>query len=301
MSAGIGEIAAITTALLWGVSNLIQGNIGRQIGSNSVVILRMPYQIGILGLLCLIMNADTSTTLYAFGLLAVSGIIGLALSDYCLYKSINIVGPAMAVLILSSTTVFTVILGRAFLGEILSLQAWAGIAITIVGILWVITGRSGSILLPGQDAPTGGQLIFGALLSFGAALSMSFSFILLKMALQTGVDPLWASLIRPICGGIVLWALAYTRGWFKPAWEGIRLHPAFIWLLFISCAAAAGGMWFSSVAFNLAPVGVAATLIGLQPIMVTMLGALWYKRQPSLRVVAGSLVAFGGTALICLR
>jgi drug/metabolite transporter (DMT)-like permease len=48
-------------------------------------------------------------------------------------------------------------------------------------------------------------------------------------------------------------------------------------------------------------VGVATTLIALQPVSVTVLGALWYRRRPTLRILTGIAVAFGGTALICLR
>ena len=135
----------------------------------------------------------------------------------------------------------------------------------------------------------------------GAALALASSYILLKFGLSTGVDQLWAGLVRTLCGAALLWGIGLTRGWFKAAWAGLKQYPKVCWMLLIACAAGASGIWFSSEAFNLAPVGIVATLINLQPIMVTIIGGLWYRRQPTWRVIAGSLAAFAGTAMICLR
>jgi len=95
--------------------------------------------------------------------------------------------------------------------------------------------------------------------------------------------------------------MGLARGWVTAVRQGLIQYPKIYWMLFLSCACGSSGMWLSSLAVNLAPVGIATTLIGLQPIAVTLLGAVWYKRRLSLRIITGIAVAFCGTVLICLN
>lgn len=299
--AGIGEIAGFGTAVTWGISNQMQSAVGMKLGSTGVTLMRMPYQIFFIGLFCIFFQAKTFITLEGFALLALSGILGVFLCDFFLYWSIAIIGPSTAVLILSSGTIFTTLFGWIFLNETLPFQVILGIGITLSGILCVITEHSGSTLLPGQEIPQGKKLYFGILLAALGALMLSASFILLKAGLRTGVDSLWGTFVRVLSGAVVLWTVGAMRGWIKTTIRNGKKYPKVFLMLLFSCSAGATGIWFSTVAIEKAPVGVAATLIGLQPIMVTIIGAIWYRKKPSLRIVAGSLVAFAGIAMICLR
>ncbi|MDL2226070.1 DMT family transporter [Deltaproteobacteria bacterium OttesenSCG-928-M10] len=300
MNVGFGELAAMATAFSWGVSTQIQGAVGRLVGSTGVTLLRMPYQIFFVTLLCLVMRVDTHLTWPGFGYLFLSGLFGLFLSDYLLYQAIGIIGPPMAILILSTSTLFSVVFGWIFLGETMPAKALAGIGITLAGILLVITERTGSTLMPGQERPQGRMLLIGALASAGAAMAMSCSFICLKMGMKTGIDPLWATFVRLINGALALWLVGAVRGWVNAIRRGLLQYPKVYWMLFLSTACGSAGLWLSSVAMNLAPVGIAATLIGLQPIAVTLIGAVWYKRRLTWRIIGGITVAFAGTATICL-
>ncbi|MDR1125935.1 MAG: DMT family transporter [Deltaproteobacteria bacterium] len=301
MAAGLGELAALGTALTWGVSSQVQSAVGRMVGATGVTLLRMPYQMFFLAAMCLALQADTRLNLGGVIFLGVSGFLGIFLCDFCLYRAFNIIGPSTAVLILSTSTAYTPLFGWLFLGEALPLLAVAGIAVTLAGIFIVVTEHSGSTLLPGQAVPRGRELALGILLSAVAALTLSLSFILLKKGLQTDIDPLWATFVRLVIGALLLWGAGLLRGWSRQAVAVLRHNRKVHWLLFFSCAFGAGGMWFASLAVSLAPVGVASTLIALQPVSVTVLGALWYRRRPTLRILTGIAVAFGGTALICLR
>ena len=130
---------------------------------------------------------------------------------------------------------------------------------------------------------------------------LALSFIFLKAGLQTKVDLLWATFVRLAAGTIGLWSIGTMRGCATAAIQSAIRNPRINWLLFIACACGAVGMLWAVLAMDRVPAGVAATLIGLQPIMVTLIGAIWYRRRPSARIVAGIVVAFCGTALICLR
>lgn len=300
MSAGLGELAALGTALTWGLSTQINGAVGRMVGSTGVTLLRLPYQIFFLGLMSLVLGADTQMTRGGLGLIFLSGFLGIFVSDFCLYRAISVIGPAMSVLILSASTIFSTLFGLVFLHESIPLRALAGIGVALAGILAVVTEHSGSTLMPGQEIPRGLKLVRGVLMAVGAAASLAGSFVFLKKGLSTEIDPLWASFVRAASGGLVLWAIGLARGWVTAARRGLIQCPKVYRMLFFSCALGATGMWLSSLAVNLAPVGIAATLIGLQPIIVTLMGAVWYKRRLSPRIAVGIAVAFAGTALIVL-
>ena len=300
MNVGFGELAALTTAVAWGISSQIQGAVGRMVGPNSVTLLRMPYQIFFVTLMCLVFRADTSLTLYGYSLLLVSGILGIFMSDFLVYRAIYIIGPAMAILILSTSTMFATLFGWLILGETMPIMAIAGIGLALCGILTVVTEQTGATLLPGQEKPGGKDLTRGILLGAGAAATLALSFIFLKMSLKTGVDPLWATFVRLINGALALWFMGAVRGWVSAARRGLGQYPKIYWMLLISCSCGALGMWLSTIAIDLAPVGIASTLIGLQPIAVTIIGAVWYRRRLTIRILTGIAVAFGGTALICL-
>lgn len=301
MAAGIGEITAFSTAVSWGVSNQIQSAMARRIGADSVTLLRLPYQFAFLAAMCLLLGADTALPPRSFALLLLSGFAGITLCDFMLYRAIYILGPTMSVLLQSLSAGFAALFGWVFLGEVLPFQALAGIIVTLLGVGWVVTERSGSTLLPGMELACGKTLTKGICLGLGTAIVLAASFTLLKMALQTGVDPLWGTFVRMVCGAVALWVFGLFRGWAGAAVRSVRERPRILLLLLVSCSCGAGGMWLSSLSMKYAPVGVAATLIGLQPIMVTIIGAVWYRRMPSWRIMLGSCIAFGGTALVCLR
>lgn len=301
MMFGPGELAAFCTAVTWGISNQLHSAVARMAGSTSIALLRLPFMMAIVGLMCLFFNTDTAICLEGFLLLVLSGTMGLAVGDLLLYRSILIIGPTMAVLILSLSAGVTTVMGWVFMGETLPARAVFGIAVALSGVGVVVTEHGGSVLLPGQEIPRGKTLIVGVTLAGLAAVSLACGYIAQRMAMQTGVDPLWATFVRASGGGVVLWMAGFALGWAVPAVRNLARVRPIRWLLLIASISAATGMWLASVALAIAPAGVVATLIGLQPIIVALVGAVWYRRKPSLRVLSGAVIAFSGTALVCLR
>ncbi|SBW06213.1 conserved membrane hypothetical protein [uncultured delta proteobacterium] len=299
--AGSGELAAICTAASWGVASQINSAVARRTGATSLALLRLPYMAVLCGILCLIFNAEAAVSLKAALLLSLSGFLGLAMGDVLLYRSILIIGPTMGILMLSLSSSLTAVIGWLFLGEALPLQAVFGICLTLAGVTVVVLEHSESILMPGQAVPQGRQLALGVGLAGAAACGLAVAYVAQRMAMQTGVQPLWAGFIRIAGGGGALWAIGIVTGWSGAAVRTFAAQPTARWMLLVSCSAGSLGVWGASYALAHAPAGVAATLIGLQPIVVACIGAAWYRRKLSSRVVCGSLVAFTGTALVCLR
>lgn len=301
MTAGLGEAAAFGATCTWGISNQVNSAVARRVGSTSVSLLRLPYMVVLITTFCLVFGADTAITTEAALLLFLSGVLGVAVTDMLVYKAVLIIGPTMSLLVLSMSSGLTAIIGWMFLGETLPPQAVLGIFVSLSGVALVVTEHSGSILLPGQAIPRGKTLAFGVCLAAIGAVALAGGYIAQRMGMQTGVQPLWASFVRITTAGVAFWIVGLAVGWGKTAIRDLVEHRPVRRLLTVSCTSATAGMWFASTALAFAPAGVAATIIGLQPIVVAIIGAVWYRKMPSLRVFVGAAIAFSGTALICLR
>ena len=301
MTAGLGEFAALSTAVTWGFTNQVNSAVARKVGATSVALLRLPYMVLLGGLLCLVFRPDFTISAEALLLLTISGFLGIAVCDMLLYKAILIIGPTMALLVLSLSSGGAAIISWLFLQETLPQQAILGIVVSLTGVGVVVTEHSGCMLLPGQTVPRGKTLAYGVALAGAASFCLAWGYVAQRMAMQTGVAPLWAGFVRVASASVILWGTGCLTGWVIQAARSLVEQHSVRWLLLLSCSFGVLGMWFASVALAHAPAGIAATLISLQPIVVAIIGAVWYRRKPSFRVIAGSLVAFSGTALICLR
>ena len=301
MIISVGELSAFGTAISWSVSNQINSAVACRIGATNLTLLRLPVMLLFMGALCLVLGVGTRISLTAFLQLALSGVLGLTVGDFLLYRSILIIGPTMAVLVLSLSAGIAAIFGWLFMGESLPMLAVLGIAVALAGVGVVVTEHSGSILLPGQAIPRGKTLALGVTLAGLAAASLALAYVVQRAAMLTGVQPLWATFVRVGMGGGILWAVGSMLGWASAATRSLVEQRPVKWLLLVSGSCGALGMWLMSTALVDTPSGVVATIIGLQPITVAAIGAVWYRRRPSLRIVFGSLVAFIGVALVCLH
>ena len=227
--------------------------------------------------------------------------MGIALCDMALYRSMVILGACEGILLQSLSAGMTAIFGACFLGEFLSPQAVLGIVVATLGVAVVVT--DGTVIARLSECFSGARhmLLVGVALGLVAACTLAGSLIILKIVLQKGMSPLWAALVRISLGGAILWGAGLFRGWSVEAVRGLMSKKAVFGMLLCSNAFSAFGMWFAAVAVHRSPAGIAATLMGLQPIMVMLIGAAWSRTLPTKRGVAGTVIAFAGSALVCMR
>lgn len=297
---GIGELSALVTSVSWAASNQVHTMAGRIIGGTNVVTARVPLYIMSIGVGALIGGATPGLPLEAVVPLVLSAIGGIVLCDPLIYTAAVAIGPRLAVLLQSLSACITAVLGYFFLGESINLMGWLGILTATGGVAFVLMEggvKAGSDLENLSPA----QFLRGVILAILGATSLAFSFLLLKKTLLYGVDPLWAAFLRMCIGGAILWFMMLLRGklfgLLKSAWTSWRIMR----LLLIGCFVSAFGNCLSSVAMKYTESGIAATLIGLQPIMIIFVIMVVERKAPSIRAVIGTIIAFTGTAMIFLR
>ncbi len=325
---GTGELAALSTAALWAVSCQIHAILSRRLGAHTLILLRLPICIvmfgawwgasvlffgggvmvpgagsspGLTGLTGLTGAGGPSTV--ALISLALSGVFGVALCDLLFYSGVVLVGARVALLVQSLSTVITAVLGYLFLGEAIGPMGIAGILIATGGVAWVV-GDGGTV--PEGAVPLSRAVrLRGVGLAFASALALSGGMVLSKQGLSEGVDPLFAALLRMVVAMGVFWPTAMLTGRLRPALGVVRGSSQdrrnFRLLLVASLIGPVVGVWLSLVAIGATKTGIAATLIGLEPIFIIPVAALVERRWPTPRAIAGAGIAFVGTALLCLR
>ncbi len=294
---GLGELAALATAAAWATTSLLYGasrltawqlNIAKNVVGASVFFLQLVAIVCITGRPLLAASWQTAA------LLGGSGLVGVMLGDTCYFRSIQILGPRVALIVSTMAPAFGGLLGWMWYGESVSLLCWLGILATIGGIIVVVrdpaAGNESPGLYPGKFSA---GIVFGllsALCQAGGALMSKVG-----MSLGDGCQPLEASFYRIGASALLMviatphLAIAAYRGAIEPKTR-LRLFPAILigtWL----------GIWLSQIAIKHAPLPVALTLMSTTPLFALLLLRIFQARPITPIAISGAVLAVAGVAL----
>jgi drug/metabolite transporter (DMT)-like permease len=137
-------------------------------------------------------------------------------------------------------------------------------------------------------------------LAFGlaGALGQVANLVTAKYGLVGDYPTVSATIIRIFVAVVILWALTALRGqvgYTLRQWRHRQAFPAMV------AGAVFGpflGIWLSLTAVQLAPLGIASTLMALPPVLLIPIEYVIYRRPISPRSIIGTLVAFAGVVLI---
>ncbi len=288
-----GECAALSAAFIWAMATMLYARTGSRAPAMFLNLVKGTFAVAMLGLTILAL-ADPAPRL-ATGewlWLAGSGLVGISIGDSAYFAAIKRIGPSQTLLVESLAPPLTGVLALCFLGEAISLSAWAGIFLTMSGILWVVTEHrpQGHISLPG--------LGFAALAALCQAAGMVMS---RQVMVATPITPLWAALVRLAAAGVALWVfLPLARPEMvlrRDSWRaiGTARHG---WMLF-TLAVFLGtflGIWLQQASLKLTSAAIAQTLISVSPLFALGLARIG-GHKVSRRSLVGALVALAGVAL----
>lgn len=288
-----GEVAALAAAFIWSVATFIYTRTGSRAPAVFLNLVKGAIAVAMLAATILVLgDAVPDLTASQWLWLAGSGVVGISVGDSAYFSAIKRVGPSQTLLIESLAPPLTGVMGLCFLGESIGLTGWAGIFLTMTGILWVVTEHQP------RQRPNLPGLGFAAL----AALCQAAGMVMSRQVMVTSaVTPLWAALVRLGAASVVLWALmplirpglvANRETWRS---MGTARHG---WALF-TLAVFLGtflGIWLQQASLKLTSAAVAQTLISVSPLFALGLAAL-SGHTVSRRSVVGALVTLCGVAL----
>ncbi len=294
-----GEIAALSAAGLWAFATLMFGRLGKQLSPLVLNLIKGSMAVGFIVLtLAIRQQLLVSLPMGSVWLLLISGVVGIGLGDTAYFATVNALGARQALLLEMLAPPMAAVMSLVFLQERLSVLAWLGMALTLVGIVWVVSERS-----PRTGAVSQSKTGLARGISFGlvAALGQSIGSVLSRAALaDTVVDPLWSSLLRLsaglICiGGLLLWRVK-SQPLDNPAISGRLLGGVAIAAFFGTYLA----IWLQQIALKYSPAGIAQSLLATSPIMVLPM-ALVIGERVTVRAVGGASIALGGVWLLFRR
>jgi len=288
-----GEIAALSAAFIWACATFLYARTGNRAPALFLNLIKGSIAVAMLTATVLALGdgvPDLTTAEWLW--LGGSGVLGISVGDSAYFAAIKRIGPSQTLLIESLAPPLTGVLALCFLGEAIGVSAWAGIFLTMSGILWVVTEHRP------QERTNLPGLGFAALAAFCQAGGMVMS---RQVMVSTAITPLWASLVRLAAASLVLWIVlpvarpdAVLR---RSNWKAIG-SARHGWALF-TLAVFLGmflGIWLQQASLKLTSAAVAQTLISVSPLFALGLAALSGHRV-SRRSIAGAMVILAGVAL----
>lgn len=295
----IGQLAALGTAIGFSFGSTSFTLAGRQIGS------ALANRIRLLMALSMALVIHTIATGQPLPLdaevnrwfwLTLSGLIGFGLGDAFLFQGFVMLGPRLAMLMMSLAPVLAVIEGWIFLDEVLSPQELTGIGLTLVGIIWVVMER-GTVRSNIQPR----EYTFGLLFAFMGAVGQASGLVTAKLGLEGDFWAFSGNVIRLTAATFAIWAVAALRSQIVAGFRRLNGQSrALILMTFGTLAGPILGVWLSLVAVQLIPVGIGSTIMSLTPVFLIPISYVVFKERITSRMVVGTIIAFSGTALLFL-
>ncbi len=309
-----GEIAALTTALLFALSSLGFAMAAQRVGSFVVNQLR----IFLAMLLLVLIHVATMGNAWPEFLssrqawyLVLSGVVGLALGDLFFFHALGLVGPRLGTLLMSTFPIFTVLTDGLWRGHWPAGRQSAGIAVALLGIAVVLTEDRG------RDRAWSGQLssaAFGLAVCTGllGAVGQGAGIVLSQEGMEgaagePAVDGLSATVVRMLAGLVGMICFLPLRWLLVNRNRQRAAAPATRWwrdsraLKGIAVGALLGptlGVWLTQESLKLTDPGICATLIAVTPIFMIPIAYLAQGDRASRRAMAGTGIAFVGIAML---
>jgi drug/metabolite transporter (DMT)-like permease len=294
-----GEMAALGTAVCWAVGSNFFAAAGQRMGSVVLNRLRITLAAVLLGT-ALAVTRGSPWPFWASGwavaLLAVSGWIGFVFGDTWYFRALVILGPSRAALLASTAPLFTTLIAWPVIGEKPGPLALLGMALTLGGVAVVLWDRERS-----EHAHVEGSVLVGVAAGVLGALGQAGGYVLSKMALQTGIDPLSATVVRVFAAVAGVWVLAAGQRQVRSTVAALRDRAA---AGFMAGGAFFGpflGVTLSLTALRWIHAGVAASITAFYPVLTALIAARFHGERLTARFVVGALVAAAGVVVLFVR
>jgi drug/metabolite transporter (DMT)-like permease len=291
------ELLAISAAVCIAISGMLISELHGRVDVFRLARWQMLTALTLTALLSIAVGGWSSLAPWHIGYLAASSFFGIIIASTTYFAAIYKAGPRVTALLFSLTSPFALLLGYVVLGETITLQQSAGIALVLTGIVLAI-GLPAS--RPGSDPPRANVpwagVAFGVITAMGQALGS----LCARPAMAAGVEPFTAMAVRSAIGAAFFIALAALP--LAAIRQPYRFSPQALGIGIAASAFGAGlGMSLLMAALVHGDVGIVSTLSSMTPILI--LPMVWFRNgiAPPKRAWAGAILAVAGTALISLQ
>lgn len=287
----LGEILSLSSGLAWAVAVILFRVSGRRVHPVGLNLGKNVLGLALLAPTLLLLGQPLTPPVTAAktGLLLLSGVLGIAVSDTLFFHALNRLGASLTAIVDCFYSPFVIALSFVLLGERLTLVQLAGAALVVSAVLTV--SKEGKLeRIEGKDLALG--IVYGILAMFFVALGI----VMVKPVLGE-VSVLWATFIRLIGGtaalGLLVPVLRNRRAVLAPLFDRRNwrtLAAAAFFGSYLSLILWTGGMKYANAS-------VAAILNQLNTIFVVVIAAVVLKERLTGWKVAAVVLAFVGAWL----
>ena len=291
----IGEIAALSAALLWAISSVVYTGLGLRISPLKLNFYKGIIAIAFIGITLAIQGtALLGISQSTIALLSLSGVIGIGLGDTAYFSALNSLGARRTLLLETASPPIGALLALIFIGERLNSLSWCGILLTITGIAWVISERNLANNMSVSRQGVGWGLL--------AALAQAVGSVISRFALvRSNISPLESTLIRLLGGTVVVVGLLFLSAIKNKTEAKIALSIRSLGIItVVALASTYFGIWLQQTSLKFAPTGIAQTFLATSPLFVLPIVAI-QKEKITRRAIFGVAISLAGIALMFNR
>ena len=294
------DFLALGAATCWAASAVISAEPAKHLGAIAFVRWRMFFVALLLWSIAVFASHFPPLGMETWGLMALSGLVGIFLGDTTLFAAMNRLGPRRSGVLFATHALFTALLGYLFLNERLGAQVYWGAAITVAGVMVAVAwGQHKSAAHPWDSSP---NTLSGIALALTAAFAQALGALIAKpaMDLSGGFDPVLASAVRVTTALLAL----VLVGLISPRFGRAQQPPTRLVLFQTAVSGWVGmGLGVGLLLWSLreGPVGSAGVLSALSPVIILPLLWLKFGRAPATGAWIGATLAIAGVALVLLR
>ena len=294
------DFLALGAATCWAASAVISAEPAKHLGAIAFVRWRMFFVALLLWSIAVSASRFPPLGMDMWGLMALSGLIGIFLGDTTLFAAMNRLGPRRSGVLFATHALFTALLGYLFLNERLGAQVYLGAAITVAGVMVAVAwGQHKSAAHPWDSSP---NTLSGIALALTAAFAQALGALIAKpaMDLSGGFDPVLASAVRVTTALLALVLVGFISPRFGRAQQPPTRHVLFQTAVsgWVGMGLGVGLLLWS---LREGPVGSAGVLSALSPVIILPLLWLKFGRAPASGAWIGAILAIAGVALVLLR
>ena len=284
----MGEGLALAAAFGWVGSSVFLERASKETGTLAVNLIRLIVALFFLGIITYLKRGlvlPLDVTKESFKFLSISGLFGLFLGDFFLYKSYIKIGPRITLLVMTFTPIAVSILSFFILGEKMEGFKILGVVLTIIGITVVILRK--------KNDKEFSKVGFGYALL--AMLGESLGIIFTRLG-SIDYDSFATIQVRTIPA--ILAFIIYIS--LKKEWsnikEGVINKKGMIYIV-LGTVVATLGVTALVEAMKYANVGIVSTLAATSPILIIPISIIFFKEKVSILEGIGALVSFAGITI----
>lgn len=307
----LGEIISLGVAFSWTITAIASEVASKRLGVLTLNVWRMSAAFILTGIGMWIFTGQFMPV-YASGRawmwLILSGLVGYAMGDYCLFRSYLAIGSRYGQLFMTLAPMAAAFMAWFTLGQHLTVNSLIAMIVTLLGIAISVLGKGEgkkiTLKLP----------LSGVLFGIGAGMGQGIGLVLSKIGLDYYIKdtpsyilpsiqnylPFSANMIRCLAGFIAFLLIMWVHQGFGMLNKSIHDRKGMSMALIAVVFGPFIGVGFSLMAVQYTAAGIASTLMALTPILIILPSHYIFGQPVTFKGVFGALISVLGVSLFFL-